>query len=339
VVEIEPSVIEGAAWFREENRGILADPRLKVVSDDIKNFLRTTAKKYQVISADEKTVDEYASNGFSYSLEYYDLLLEHLAPGGLVAQWVPSTLPPQQYSVVLKTFSRSFPHVQLWQFLPASKRGPFNSILIGSAKPIAINAGAIERRFAQHREALERLVPYGLTSAKALIPHFVADERVIRVAVATAELNSHDHPRYEFYAPWDYATGKMEKAIATQAFILTLKHRAHEHFFASVAADVPDPDKLRQTFAAEFLYLEAFQRFLGGMSSAEVFRTFDKVLAMAPWNDSLRARIYAQYFHIASTQTDPAARERLMRLAAALYDEEKVRQTARSSRDIRPMKH
>jgi spermidine synthase len=212
-VEIEPSVIEGAAWFREENHGILDDPRLKIVNDDIGNFLRTTKGKYRVISADEKTADEYASNGFSYSLDYYALLLEHLAPGGLVAQWVPTTLPPRQYRMILKTFTRSFPHVQLWNFLPARRMGPFNSILIGSAKSVRIDIAEIDRRFAVDREAFESLAPYGLSSAEALIPHFVADERLIGDAVATARLNSLDHPRYEFYHPWDYAEDRVEKVI------------------------------------------------------------------------------------------------------------------------------
>lgn len=322
-VEIEPSVIEGAALFREENNGVLYDPRLRIVNDDIKNFLRIDTNKYQVISADEKTADEYASNGFSYSLEYYDLLRERLAPGGLVAQWVPATLPPRQYHMVLKTFSRSFTHVQLWQFLPARRLGPFNSILIGSAQPVVIAAGAIERRFARNRAALASLIPYGLTSAEALIPHFVADERVIRDAVAGAALNSHDHPRYEFYRPWDYAKDKMQKVVANQAFLLALKRRAYPDLIAGASAGAADPNRLRQTIAAEFLYLEAFQRFLGGMPLGEVFRVFDDVLAAAPWNDSLRARIYSQYSHIASAQADPAARMRLMRRAAALYQDDR----------------
>lgn len=320
VAEIEPSVIEGAAWFRGENHAILEDPRLEIVSDDIKNFLRTTTEKYDVISADEKTLDEYASNGFSYSLEYYDLLLDHLKPGGIVVQWVPSTLPPSQYQMVLKTFSHSFPHVQLWQFLPARERGPFNSILVGSLNPVTIDRGAIDRRFARGREAFARLVPFGLTSADALLPHFVADERVIREAVATAALNSHDHPRYEFYPPWRYASEQTEKIITNQDFILTLKRSAHPRFFAAVSAGAPDPNKLRQTFAAEFLYLEEFQRFIAGMSAADAFRIFDGILEMAPWNDSLRARIYAQYSHVATSQADPRMRMMLMGRAISLYD-------------------
>ncbi|MDX1584942.1 MAG: hypothetical protein R3338_15195, partial [Thermoanaerobaculia bacterium] len=233
---------------------------------------------------------------------------------------VPSTLPPSQYRMVLKTFTHSFPHVQLWQFLPAHERGPFNSILVGSLSPVTIDARAIDRRFARGREALASLVPYGLTSADALLPHFVADERVIREAVATASLNSHDHPRYEFYPPWKYASEQTEKTIANQDFILTLKRRAHPRFFSNVSADAPDPNKLRQTFEAEFLYLEAFQRFLAGMPAADAFRIFDGILEMAPWNDSLRARIYAQYRHVAASQPDPRMRMLFMGRAISLYD-------------------
>jgi len=319
-VEIEPSVIEGAARFRQENHGILDNPRLKIVSDDIGNFLRTTSEKYQVITADEKTADEFASNGFSYSLDYYRLLLEHLAPGGLVAQWVPATLPPRQYRMILKTFSRSFPHVQLWDFLPASSLGPFNSILIGSAEPVAIDIGDINRRLARSREAFESLVPFGLSSAEALLPHFVAGERNIRDAVATASLNSLDHPRYEFYHPWEYAKDMMEGIIANRAFILEIKREAYAEFFTSISVRTGDAERLRQSFTAEFRFLEAHQQFLRGISLAETYHLFDSALALAPWNDSLRARIYAQYSYFASTQSDPSRRARLQRRADALYD-------------------
>jgi spermidine synthase len=320
VVEIEPSVIEGAAWFNEENHGVLEEDRLTVVEDDIGNFLRTTEEKYRVISADEKTADEYASNGFSYSLEYYELLLEHLAAGGLVAQWVPATLPPRQYRMILRTFTEAFSHVQLWYFLPARRQGPFNSILVGSAEPVDIVVADIARRFEENHEALKSLAPYGLTSVESLLPHFIADERTIRPAVADAPINSLDHPRYEFYYPWDYARDKVGKVVENQAFILRLKRKAYVDFVASLSAQVDDMDRLRQTFAAEFLYLKAFRQYLEGLQIAELYRVFDESLEAAPWNDSLRARVYAQYAYFATTRRDPAMREQLRRRAEALYD-------------------
>jgi spermidine synthase len=63
-VEIEPGVVEGAAQFAKENHAVLQNPRVKIEVDDIGNFLRTTSDRYQVISADEKTADSFASNGF-----------------------------------------------------------------------------------------------------------------------------------------------------------------------------------------------------------------------------------------------------------------------------------
>ena len=319
-VEIEPSVIEGAEFFRDENHRVADDPRLTIVSDDIGNFLRTTPETFQLITADEKTADEYASNGFSYSRDYYELLLERLATGGLVAQWVPATLPPRQYRMILNTFSLSFPHVQLWSFLPAHRLGPFNSILIGSAEPVEIDMTAIDRRFAREQGAFNSLAPYGLTSAETLVPHFVADERTIRDAVADALINSLDHPYYEFYHPWDYAQDRVDKVIANQAFILEMKRAAYPAFFASMSSGVADPERLRQTFAAEFRYLEAFQQFLRGIPLTETYRLFDGALAEAPWNDSLRARIYAQYDYFARTQPNPVSRATMRRRADALYD-------------------
>jgi spermidine synthase len=318
-VEIEPSVIEGAKWFEKENHDVLNNPRLKVVKDDIGNFLRTSSDTYQVITADEKTADEYASNGFSYSLEYYELLRNHLAPGGMVAQWVPTTLPPTQFRMILNTFAHSFPHVQLWYFLPAYKRGPFNSILVGSNTRIPLDPDHINRQLAENPEAYHSLVHYGLTSAEAVLPHFVADEKTIREAVSTAPLNSLDHPRYEFFYPWDYAIERQKKFIANHNFIIELRREAYPGFLASLQDGVRDTARLQQTFAAEDLYLLGFQKFLGGIPLTEQYRLFDEALALAPWNDSLRARIFAQYSYIASTRRDPSERARLMKRAASLY--------------------
>lgn len=318
-VEIEPGVIEGAARFAKENHQVLENPALKIALDDIGNFLRTTSETYQVITADEKTADEYASNGFSYSLDYYQLLRNHLAAGGIVAQWVPTTLPPRQYRMVLNTFSRSFPYVQLWYFPPAHKRGPFNTILIGSNEAITVDYHQMRRRFEANPRAFRSLAPYGLTSAEAVLPHFVADRETIVRAVDTAALNSLDHPRYEFFFPWDYAIDRQEKFIANHEFLLELKRYAYIDFLARLGERMQDPSRINQSVAAEFRYQAGLGRFLRGIPVDEQYRIFDSALAMAPWNDSLRARIYAQYEYIASSQRNPVERARLMRRAEALY--------------------
>ena len=57
------------------------------------------------------------------------------------------------------------------------------------------------------------------------------------------------------------------------------------------------------------------------MPLMETYRVFDAALAVAPWNDSLRARIYAQYRFLAESRRDPGERAMLMRRASALYPE------------------
>jgi len=319
VVEIEPSVAAGSAWFAEENHDVLENPRFELIIDDIGNFLRTTSNHYQVITADEKTADQYASNGFSYSLEYYELLRQHLAPAGLVAQWVPATLPTSQYQMVLKTFAASFPYMQLWYFLPAHKRGPFNSILIGSNERVTLDYEHIQRQLSDHPEAFASLVPYGLTTAEAVLPHFVADERSIRPAVRRAHINSLDYPRYEFFYPWDYKIDRSKQIIANHRFIRELKLQAQADFIADLKIDNRDMARLKQTLLAEDSYLHGFEQFQTGISLIDQYRLFDAILAQAPWNDSLRARIYAQYWHIASTRKDASERAHLQQRANSLY--------------------
>lgn len=317
-VEIEPSVIEGARWFAEENHNILANPRSQIVLDDIGNFLRTTDGLYQVITADEKTAEDFASNGFSYSLEYYELLRRHLAPGGIVAQWVPAELSVKRFKMVLKTFSHSFPHMQLWYFLPAHQFGLRNTILIGSNEPIAIDQNFIRRKLADNPGAFRSLKPYGLTSAEAILPHFVAGERIIRNAVEDAPLNSLVYPRFEFFLPWQDSLDK--EKITTHELILQLKRLSDAEYFAGMAKADQDNARIRASLDSEYSYMLAYQKYLEGIPVQEMYRLFDQALALAPWNDSLRAQVYAQYTFVALSGRTAAERVNMMKRAYSLYE-------------------
>ena len=153
----------------------------------------------------------------------------------------------------------------------------------------------------------------------ALLPHFVAGDEIVRAELASASVNTLDHPRYEFYHPWDYAADRKGKMLANHVFLLELKRRAHGGFFEHVALTAPDRAWLQKTFAAEFRYLESFGMFLDGLSAPDHFRLFDRVLEIAPWNDSLRARIYSQYRHLAANERNPELRRRFHARVDALY--------------------
>ena len=321
-VEIEPSVVAGASLFARENHRVLSNPRVRVVIDDIANYLRITSHRYRVISADEKTALEYASNGFSYSREYYGLLRRHLAPGGILIQWVPANLPPRQYTMVLKTFVDSFPHVLMGYFMPALRESGYNTILIGSDEKISLDITRIGRAMRSEPGAFAGLARYGLTTPESVMAQFVADGEHIREAVRDAPENTLVHPRYEFYSPWDYAVPLKQRIGANIDFIVNLRRAAIPDLLATLKVhDQQETRRLSRALAAEQAYLTGYRTSLspGAVSGAEIVRQYDKALALAPWNENLRARIFLHYSQIAASQTNTGVKAYLMERAISVY--------------------
>jgi len=317
-VEIEPSVVAGASYFADQNHRVLSNPRVRVVIDDISNYLRTTSDRYHVISADEKTSLNYASNGFSYSSEYYDLLRQRLAPGGILIQWVPANLPPSQYAMVLKTFTDSFPQVLMGFFMPAFKESGYNTILIGSERKILLDASRIDRVMVSQREVLDGFARYGLTTAEAVMAQFVANGEAIRKAVRGAELNTLVHPRYEFFSPRDYALPLKQRVAANIDFIARLKRAAAAEFLATVRLrNQQQVERFASTLAAEQEFLKGYRISLAPVDATRIYHHYDMAIALAPWNQSLRARIFLHYSEIAASQANPGVRAYLLQRALA----------------------
>ena len=84
-----------------------------------------------------------------------------------------------------------------------------------------------------------------------------------------------------------------------------------------------DPDKvvkLERALAAEQAYLTGYRLSLGPVSATEIFRQYDAALALAPWNESLRSRIFLHYSQIADSQTNTRVKDYLMERARAVRD-------------------
>ena len=106
---------------------LLSDPRIEIRVDDGRALLRRDREHFDVIEADAlRPTSAYAGN--LYSLEYFALLRERLAPGGLAVTWIPTER-------VLTTFVKSFPYVLV-----------VDAIAIGSESPIPFDRAELERR-------------------------------------------------------------------------------------------------------------------------------------------------------------------------------------------------
>lgn len=322
-VEIEPTVIEGSAWFAGEEHQRRGGSKIRPVLDDVANFLRTTPHSYDVVSADEKTAHEYASNGFSYSRDYYELIRRRLKPGGLVVQWVPTDLPHRQYRMILKTFSETFPHVGIWYFGPALMSGTSNTVLVGSIARIEPDLGRARRWMVSDSAAFGGLARYGLGTPEAIFAQFWTNRGVLYPMVAGDWENTLAHPRYEFYSPGDYTHSSRQRLAENLDFLMRLRGLTPEAELPGLAPGSGQDSLMRALRGAESEYLIACGKSLHGAPPQVVMRHLDRAVELAPWNQNLRARVFAQYWELGGryfAEGNAAATAELFRRGLEAYD-------------------
>jgi spermidine synthase len=129
VVELNPAVLRMAPLFAS-NHGVLDDPRVRAIAMDGRAWLRRTGERYDVVTL-EPMPPSFAGVNALYSREFYEIVARRLAPGGIVAQWVPfHLLPPFHAASVAATFQAVFPDAALWI-------GAETGILLGRREPAA----------------------------------------------------------------------------------------------------------------------------------------------------------------------------------------------------------
>lgn len=194
VVDINRTVFGFAPHFVAVNHGVARDPRARLVVDDGRNFLLTTAERYDVITA-EPMPPHHAGVVNLYSKEYYELARARLAAGGLVVQWLPMHQLTRDESLqILRTVQDVFPETTLWLhsdtgIVVARRDGPVRIDLARVAR--ALESGPL-------RDELDELgvrTPIDFARLHALGP----DE--IRAVTSSATAVTDDRPSLEFHRP------------------------------------------------------------------------------------------------------------------------------------------
>jgi spermidine synthase len=204
-LEISPSVIEAARLFDEQNDHALDNPRVNVINDDGVNFLRRIDSRYDAIISDAKSRTKHAANAIFFSSDYYRLCLEHLEDDGLMIQWVPLTIPPDELQIMLRTFLGVFPQAHVLVTPPHS------CFLVGLKAPLRINVDGIERLL--RAPVTANLRRYGLRDARGLLGMLTADRKSIDAWLdREGTVNSIDHPVLEFYSPRSHAVHPARRA-------------------------------------------------------------------------------------------------------------------------------
>src|SRR5262249_40664642 len=143
--EMEPLIPPTATkYFGKENFNVMNDPRTQIVYDDARHFVLTTNEKFDIITSDP--IHPWVKGSATlYSKEYFELVKQHLNPGGVVTQWVPLyESDPETVKSEIATFFDVFPNGTIWGNDNAG--GGYDTVLLGQAEPVKIDVDKIQQR-------------------------------------------------------------------------------------------------------------------------------------------------------------------------------------------------
>jgi spermidine synthase len=164
-------------------QAVLFDPRIEHRIGDGRAYIVHAARVFDIIEADAlRPSSAYAGN--LYSREYFQLLLQHLKPGGLAVTWAPTER-------IRATFLSVFAHVLAFQgdiYIGSNAAIPFDP------EQVAARASAVRDYYAASGvDILEILRPYLESIPRMFGP---MDHR------ASTGLNTDMFPRDEFALPF-----------------------------------------------------------------------------------------------------------------------------------------
>jgi spermidine synthase len=187
VVELSPSVVRAAEWFRHANGDVLRRPHVRLHMDDGRHDLLLTRERYDVITADI-IQPFHAGAGNLYSVEYFRLAAQALHDDGLMLQWVGHR-PATQYKLIARTFASAFPHVTAWAG---------GTLLVGTNQPLRLEESRYRARVADPawRDALS---PANLTGFRDLVALYSAGREELLRFIGDGEVLTDDRPLVEYF--------------------------------------------------------------------------------------------------------------------------------------------
>lgn len=198
VVELEPAITYASAFFEHVNNRPLADRRLRLISDDGRNFLQAGNEKYDVI-VNEPSNPWITGVSNLFTREYFETGRRRITDDGIFCTWAQMyEISPRHIKSIYRTFASVFPHVYAFSAEALSS----DTFLIGANRPLQLDLDRLKQAFANARlrRELERAkvsAPHDLVALTLLGP------REVHAFAMGAELNTDDNALIEFGAPYD----------------------------------------------------------------------------------------------------------------------------------------
>jgi predicted membrane-bound spermidine synthase len=194
VAEISQAVIDAAPLFDAGNLGASRSPKVEVRRSDAYRALLQSEERYDVIVS-EPSNPWVTGVEMLYSADFLTVARDHLAPGGVYAQWIHVyEIDAESVELVLRTYARVFPNVSVW-FTLAS-----DLLLLGfDATDRALDLPALEARF-REPDFAAGFARVGIESLPALLAHEVLPLGTIQATDLPGPVHTLRHPILSYQA-------------------------------------------------------------------------------------------------------------------------------------------
>jgi spermidine synthase len=202
IAEIEPLVPKVVSkYFGAHNFNVVSNPKVHVEIDDARHFILTTKQKFDAVTSDP--LDPWVKGAATlYTKEFFDVVKEHLNPGGVVTLFVQLyESSPEAVKSEVATFFQAFPNGVV--FGNTNNGSGYDLVLVGqNGGAMKINIDSIEARLATPRYAqvAQSLREIGINSATELFANFAGTEPMLRPWLADAQINHDRNLRLQFLA-------------------------------------------------------------------------------------------------------------------------------------------
>ncbi len=195
-IELEAATIPASRYFEHVNNLPLKDPRLNLMIDDARTYLRVTRKRYDIIIS-EPSHPWVPGVANLFTREFFEITRGRLNDDGVFVQWVQIyQLSTETLRSVLATYLEVYPHVLVFRVGGVGKGKDL--LLLGSNKPLSMDK--VGERITDPRMSVE-MARVNLKSEADVTSWFVCDETKLLPAVAGAKINTDDNMYIETTVP------------------------------------------------------------------------------------------------------------------------------------------
>ena len=194
-VELSPHVLEAGYYFWSNDR-VLDHPKVHTIIDDGRNHLLTTSETYDVILLEPPEMFTAGVVNL-YTEEFYRQARAHLAPDGIVMQWMPvGNASLEDERMMFRAFWEVFPHATMWWQLRSGC-----GLLVGTPGPLRIDYQKLRRHMTEERRVAQDLALIQVPDVDHLLSWFVFDEAAFAEFVRDVRPTTDDHTVIDFSIP------------------------------------------------------------------------------------------------------------------------------------------